>query len=165
MYRLGTFETSLRADPKKKVTRRVSDAQSRRGVGVPKPRPPRVVGVHAKKAPTPTSLESLTDSAVDVSSSQEEVDGVVHPDSLTRLIWRLGKPKENPPSNEFEELCVVDTRLGISEGLRDDLELENLLAGLKTVEEPKSQTRKVKDLITSFETKAEKKVGCLFSPF
>lgn len=151
MFHLGSFENSLRSDPKKRVTRRVSDVQQRARIG-PKSRPPRIVGVQAKKTALRSS-ESLTDSAVDV-SSQEETDVGVN-DSLVSLIWRLGKPKEKLQVNEFEELCSVDVLQTRQEEKCN--ELETLLESLKTVDVVQKST--VKDLITNFETKS-KKVYC-----
>lgn len=152
MFHLGSFENSLRSDPKKRIVRRGSDGQQRsRTAAGPKTRPPRIVGVQAKKAALRSS-ESLTDSAVDV-SSQEETD--VN-DSLVSLIWRLGKPKEKLSVNEFEELCNVDVHQANQEE-KSNHELETLLDSLKTVDVVQ-KSWKVKDLITNFETKSCKKV-------
>jgi len=158
MYHLGAFETSLRSDSKKKIVRRSSDVQTRNRPSQ-KPKPPRIVSVQTKKTPAPRSLESLTDSAVDV-SSQEETDGTVDP--LLCLIWQLKKPKDRYVLSEYDEICSVEPKVDFR--VRQESPFEDLLDSLKSVGKPKS--KKVKDLITSFETKVRKEVcKYAYAPF
>lgn len=156
MFRLGAFENSLRSDGKKRIVRRVSDVQTRK---VPKVRPPRIVAVQTKKG-TPRSLESLTDSAVDV-SSQEETESLTDP--LLSQIWRLGKPKDCcSGEDEFESVCVVDPKTQKANALKQDFELEKLLEGLKRLGGDNVKGKKVKDLISNFEKKVDTEVSfCL----